>query len=146
MRYLCREQTNHGGLELGLDAVDIWLLKSHVVHVVRNVLTDGASHRLRNMTPLITRAHRKISILQRFIDLSHGNSFRQACVKERKSIVLKICDILTTTDVDGMQIADRNIMRGFNPAFVQAGCVMCGLRKARNISQQKIACVAGGIV
>lgn len=79
-------------------------------------MTDGASYRLRKMTPLITRAHRKISILQRFIDLSHGNSFGQARVKERKSIVLKICDTLTTTDVDGMQIADRNIMRGFNPA------------------------------
>ena len=43
MQYLCTEQTNHGGLELGLDAVDIWLLKSHVVYVVRNVLTDGVS-------------------------------------------------------------------------------------------------------
>lgn len=135
MQYLCTEQTNHGGLELGLDAVDIWLLKSHVVYVVRNVLTDGASHRLRKMTPLITRAHRKISILQRFIDLSHGNSFGQARVKERKSIVLKICDTLTTTDVDGMQIADRNIMRG--KKFVQAGCVMCGLRKARKIYYNK---------
>ena len=79
-------------------------------------MTDGASHRLRKMTPLITRAHRKIFILQRFMDLSHGNSFRQARVKEPKNIVLKICDILTTTVVDGMQIADRNVMRGFNPA------------------------------
>ena len=79
-------------------------------------MTDGASHRLRKMTPLITRDHSKISILQRFIDLSHGNSFRHDRAKERKSIVIKICDILTTTDVDGMQIADRYIMRGCNPA------------------------------